>query len=194
MVGCGGTQNPRDQDMTAAEHEGEAEQEERAGDERESHYDEAAVGTGAASHQAFHGTDVYNPTAHHAVAAEAHREHAQEHRARAGALRAFEDAECSQFPAETRASCPLLLGLQSVEDIDGGSQLTFDPETDFGSVIDHLRCHVAFASAQGREGINHCALYVHGAEIHVEEHIVTLTTPEADHVAELRDRVALQAP
>jgi len=121
-------------------------------------------------------------------------EHAEAHRRRAEELRAFEAVECAQLSADQRASCPLLLHLQAVVDIEGGSRLTFADDQNIGPVLEMLRCHIAFAAAQGREGIDECALYVPGATLRSEENVVLLTTDQVEHVDELRRRVAVQAP
>lgn len=182
--GCGGAQNPRDEDLTAEEHEAEAEREEAAAEQHEAQ----TRGT------VFYAQDVYDPSDAHRFEAEQHREHAEAHRRMAERLRAFEDAECSEFPPETRASCPLLLDLESIEDIEGGVRLTFAADQEIEPVIDHIRCHIAFAQAEGTGGIDSCALYVPGTTVTVNMNVVDLVTDEEEHVAELRRRVSVQAP
>lgn len=180
---CGGTQNPRDENLTADEHEAEADREEGEAERHETHY-----------RGVYYGTELYNPTDAHIEESRTHRAHADAHRARAGDLRVFQEAECAAFPEETRASCPLLLGLLQVEDVDGGSRLTFAEGVDIEPVVAHIRCHIAFAAAQGREGIDHCALYVPGAQVTVEGNVVVLVTDQRDQVEDLRRRANLQAP
>jgi hypothetical protein len=195
LVACGGPQDPAEEDLTAAEHEEQAAREEQEAEEHEDRYDPGARTTaGGAATETFYGLDVYNPTEVHLTEAEEHRAHAQAHREMAEALRAYEELECGRFPPGARAACPLLLGLESVEDIEGGVQMTFAEGANLEPVLDHIRCHIAFAAAQGTEGIEHCALYVHGAQVAVDGRVVILTTTEEDHVAELRERVRIQAP
>lgn len=195
-VGCGGPQDPADEHLTAEEHEREAAQEEAEADEHVAEYDPDArqPTAGGMANPDFHGLDVYNPTAGEIVEAEEHREHAAAHREQAQALRDFEEAECANFPPASRASCPLLLGLEEVVEIDGGMRLRFGEGVDHSSVVDHVRCHIAFAAARGLAGISHCALYVPGVRVEVDGPQVSLTTDEDDQVADLRRRVRLQAP
>ncbi len=196
LAGCGGAREPAAEPLTAAEHEAEASREEAAARAHDAQYDPDARTTsgGEPPDPRYHGHDVYNPTASHLVEAELHRQHGHAHRERAEVLRAFEDAECARFPADSRASCPLLLGLEAVEPIEGGVRLRFAEGVDFASVVDHVRCHIAFAAAHGTEGISECALYVPGARVVVDGRELLLTTSDAGRVEELRRRVAVQAP
>ncbi|MCA9608498.1 MAG: hypothetical protein KC619_22995, partial [Myxococcales bacterium] len=73
-------------------------------------------------------------------------------------------------------------------------RLRFDEHVDFDSIVDHLRCHVAFAASRGTDDIDHCALYVPGARVVVNGRDVLLTTSHPDQVEELRRRVEVQAP
>lgn len=195
LLGCGGPQDPATEDMTASEHEDQAAREERLAQERAAAYDpDARLRVGAVNPDSpvYYGAEVYNPTVVHLDEAREHREHAAAHLAVADGLRAYAEQECGEFPADTRASCPLLLGLESVENIERGVRMHFSSQLDLRPVVDHIRCHIAFAAAEGREGIEHCALYVHGAEVRVEGNSVILTTTVPENVAELRRRVAIQ--
>lgn len=195
LMACGGPQDPATEDLTAEQHDEQAAQEEQRAQEQYREYDPNArlhVGSVDPNSPVYYGPEVYNPTQVHLDEARELREHAAAHRAVAEQLRAFEQQECAEFPADTRASCPLLLGLQSVENIDGGVRMHFSSQLDLAPVVDHIRCHIAFAAAQGREGIEHCALYVHGAQVRVEGNSVILTTDEPANVEELRRRVAVQ--
>lgn len=71
--------------------------------------------------------------------------HAREHRQRAEALRAFEDEACHGLDDAERASCPLLLHLDSAVSVEDGVELVFERDTDLGPVYRELRCHLAFA-------------------------------------------------
>lgn len=195
LLGCGGPQDPATEDLTAEEHEDQAAAEERLAQERAAEYDPDArmrVGSVNPDSPVFYGPEVYNPTEVHLDAAREHREHAEAHRTVADQLRVYAQQECAEFPADTRASCPLLLGLETVENIDGGVRMHFASQLDLRPVVDHIRCHIAFAAAEGREGIEHCALYVHGAQVRVEGNSVILTTTVPGNVEELRRRVAVQ--
>ncbi|RLB49067.1 MAG: hypothetical protein DRJ42_21810 [Deltaproteobacteria bacterium] len=181
---CGGPQDPATEDLTAAEHEAEADREEAAAADR--------VRQSEAAPRKMHGVDTYDPAAGHLTDAEAHRAHAQAHRDQAAALRAFEEQECSQFPPSSREACPFLLGLESLEHIDGGARMTFAEGSDVEAVVDHIRCHLAFVAAQGSEGIDDCALYVPGTTVEQNGNVVVLTTPRDEHVDELRRRLNVQ--
>jgi hypothetical protein len=197
LGGCSAAQDPRREDLTAEQHEREAARED---EEARSHRDEydpgarALIGARVANPSLGTGPEVYNPTERHLGEADEHRDHASAHRARAAALRAFEAQACRGLTDAEREACPLLLGLASVEDVPGGVRLTFAPDQEIGPVIEQLRCHVAFAAARGRDGIEECALYVHGAELEVHGRTVMLTTAEREHVEELRRRARTQAP
>ncbi|MCZ7683548.1 MAG: hypothetical protein M5U28_34130 [Sandaracinaceae bacterium] len=192
LVACAGSPDPVREDITAEEHEREAEEEEREAAEHDAQYDPDARTAGGQEAAARFGIGVYNPTEGHRAAAEEHRAHAEAHRRRAEQLRAFEQAECAEFPAETRAACPLLIGVERVEDVPGGAAITFAEDVDLTPVVDHIRCHLAFAAAEGLEGMEECGLYVLGARVELRERTIVLTTTERRQVAELRRRVRAQ--
>lgn len=195
LFGCGGAPDPRTEDLTAAQHEEEAAREERAAEQHDEAYDpeaRALVGARIANPDIASGPEVVNPTQGELEQAEDHRDHAGAHRARAAELRAFEARECRGVSEAAREACPLLLGLTEVEDVPNGVQLTFSGDS--ADVVRQVRCHIAFAAAQGREGMDECALYVHGARVRARGNVVTLTTSEGDHVDELRQRARVQAP
>jgi hypothetical protein len=196
FAGCGASE-VRVEELSAARHEREAASEERQALEHEGRYDPAArrsVG-GARSGEAYFGVDVYNPTEGELRAAQQHREHAHAHRDAAEQLRAFEERECAHFPSETRVACPLLAGaVIRVEDVDGGVMLIFADGVDPTPVLDHIRCHLAYAASRGRDALAECALYVEGAVLEVTSDGATLTTDAQAHVAELRRRVRVQLP
>ena len=196
LLGCGGPLDPRTESLTASQHETEAQAEEGAAREHDAQYDpdaRRAVGGRGATGDVY-GLQVYNPTDAHLEEAAAHHAHAEAHRDRADELRAYEEHECAMFPAETREACPLLLGAEAMDDVEGGVQITFAADQDVAPILQHLRCHIAFAAAQGREGMESCALYVFGARVDAEGQVVRLTTPVAGNVAELRRRARVQAP
>jgi hypothetical protein len=193
LLGCGGPQNPRTENLTAAQHEAEAQREEQSAQEHQERYDPSATTTRPSS-GSVDVERVVNPTSGELDRAEAHRTHAQAHRERAAELRTFEARECRGLSDSERAACPLLLDLERVDDVERGVRLVFAPGTDLAPIESEIRCHLAFAAAQGREGIDQCALYVHGASARAENGSMLLTTTEPDRVAELRQRARLQAP
>ncbi|MEC7519700.1 MAG: hypothetical protein VYE22_07540 [Myxococcota bacterium] len=193
---CGGSQDPAAENLTAAEHYAEAEREETRAAEAEGRYDPDArertssEGLGPVSV----GGRSYNPTEHELHTADQHRRHAAAHRARAEELLAFEAQECELLPEQSRAACPLLLDLEAVEDVNGGVRMVFAEGPNLDPVAQHIRCHIAFAAARGDEGMQDCALYVHGARVERQGNVILLTTSQGQHVADLRARVRRQAP
>ncbi len=129
-LGCGSpTPGTRPDDMSAAEHEHAAGEHQAMSEQHEGRYDPSATDTregrsgGARGGGPAWPVRIYNPTEGHHAEAERHAEHAAEHAAAGEALRRFEQAQCQGFPPETRASCPLMGTVASVEDIDGGVRL-----------------------------------------------------------------------
>ena len=191
-VACGG-QGTQPDDMSAAEHRQAAAGDEASADEHESRYDpdsRATLGTStAATSDVFYGLDSYNPTEAHLGEAQALRDQAEQHREAAAALERYEDEQCARFPPATRPSCPLLGQVASVEDVDGGVRLHFVDGVRVDAVADHMRCHLAYARTQGRQGMDHCPLYLEGVSVERADDVVTLTTNAgAEGVAELRRR------
>jgi hypothetical protein len=193
LAACGGSQGTNPDDMSAEEHRRAAATEEEEAAEHEAEYDPDARSTmgtaNAPTSESFYGPDLYNPTEVHLAEAQRHEDLAEEHRAAAEALEAYEEQECARFPPATRAACPLLGQLESVEDVEGGVRLRFAEGVPLDAVADHMRCHVAYARTRGREGMEHCPLYVEGAAVGTDDGAVTLTTDAGEEaVAELRAR------
>jgi len=196
LAACG-SQGTHPDDMSAEEHRDMAAGDEAEADEHESQYDPDSrqpIGANTAGQSdLFYGLADYNPTEGHLAEAQRHQDLAAEHRAAAAALEAFEEQECARFPSETRASCPLLGQVTSVENVDGGVRVVLSEGANAAAVADHMRCHLAYARTQGREGMDHCPLYVEGATVDAEGGI-TLTTAAGDSaVAELRQRARAHA-
>lgn len=197
LVACGGSQGTRPDDMSAEEHRRAAAEEDAASQGHESQYDEDArqqMGPANASPDLLYGLADYNPTEGHRASAQRHQDLAAEHRAAAAALETFEEQECSRFPPETRAVCPMLGQVAAVEDVPGGVRLRLSDDANAAAVADHIRCHLAYARTQGREGMDHCPLYVDGATVDTSDGI-TLTTSSGDAaVRELRRRAHAHVP
>lgn len=197
LIACGGGQGTHPDDMSAEEHRRAAEREDTESERHGSQYDSDSrrpIGAQTAQSDMFFGLSDYNPTEGHLSQAQQHEDLAAEHRAASAALEAFEEQECARFPPETRRVCPLLGHVASVEDVDGGVRIQLSEGANAAAVADHMRCHLAFARTQGREGMDHCPLYVEGATVDGEEGI-TVTTDAGDQaVAELRQRARAHAP
>jgi len=80
-------------------------------------------------------------------------------------LESFEEAECAAFPPETRVVCPLLGQVDAVEDISGGVRVRLAEDVPLHAALAHMRCHLAFARARGRVGMQECPLYLSGVRI-----------------------------
>ena len=104
----------------------------------------------------------YNPSAVHLLRSEDHRRQEREHLAAAKALESYEERQCKAFPRETRAMCPLLGQVAAVEDVEGGVRIRFHERVDVNAVMAHVRCHLGFAQARGRVGMDQCPLYLDG--------------------------------
>jgi len=168
----------RPDDMSAEAHRREAEEHARWEAEHERGYDpEARVRYGAPAppgvvlprpRYGYRDTDLYfdvreyNPTQVHRDRAKGHGKLAREHEHAARALEEFEEAECQAFPKETRAVCPLLAQVESLEDVFGGVRVRLVEGANVNAALTHMRCHQAFARARGREGMDSCPLYMPG--------------------------------
>ena len=195
---CGGNQGTHPDDMSAEDHRRAAGDEEQVSTAHEGEYDPDArstvpLGSPSPTSEAWYGLDVYNPTAGHLVEAQQHEDLAAEHRAAAATLEHFEQAECAQFPAETRASCPLMGQVARVTDVDGGVRIELIEGTNRDAVADHMRCHVAYARTQGREGMSHCPLYVEGASVGSDGALTLTTNAGPAAVTDLRRRARAHA-
>jgi len=201
LLGCGGAQGTEPQDMSAADHRAAADAHDEAAAGHDAQYDPEAVDTrlptGAAGGGQLYdwAEEVYNPTASHSTAAREHDDVAAQHRRAAATLEAFERQQCASFPPSTRALCPLLGQLASADDVDGGVRLVFREGVNSDAAHQHVACHVAFAGTQGREGMDHCPMYVPGARVERGEDGATLlVTDEAGAVSDLRHRAHAHLP
>lgn len=181
LIACGGPQGTQADDMSADEHEAHAASHDQEAGEHgeESEGGATPIGSGSPALAQF-GIDIYNPTTFHSADAAEHHAIAEEHRRAAAELRAFEEEECGSFPAETRASCPLLGQLASVEDVPGGVRLQFKDEVNSDAAHAHVRCHNAFARTRGRDGMDHCPMYVDGVRVERDDDGSTLLLVEGD--------------
>ncbi len=191
LAACGGAQNTEPESASAAEHRAAADEEEQAAAEHEEQFDPTQVQQEASpSSEVWYGLDIYNPSEIHLAEAERARSLAAQHRAAAEALEAYEEQECAHFPAESRATCPLMGQLESVREVEGGVALELKEGVNDDAVADHMRCHIAFAAVQGREGMDQCPLYVEGAGVNAEGEL-TLTTDAGDEaVTAIRERAS----
>jgi hypothetical protein len=122
--------------------------------------------TGGSNPQGYvYDRNVYDARNEHLVRARELREHARQHERAAFALEQFENAECRNFPASTRAACPLLGSVAGITNVAGGVRVEFQPGTRVDAVLAHMRCHLAFSAARGFADEWSCPLYMKGIEI-----------------------------
>jgi hypothetical protein len=147
----------------------------------------------------FYGPTIYNPTDAFLDAADKHRAHARQHEAAARKLEAFEEMQCKDFPPAARAACPLLGPALALENIPAGVRITFTPAVRVDAVVAHMRCHLAYAQAQGFPSDSPCPLYIRGVEVNREgtTSVVDLTSRDHAIVAriqhEAKEEVLLKA-
>jgi hypothetical protein len=191
LVGCATTSGARPEDMSAKSHEEEAAREAAKAEQHAAKYDPAATSAASAgSDPFFEGTD-FNPTDVHNIQAEAHRRHADDHAAAADALRSAEEDACKSIASESRSWCPLLGPVAATENTSNGVRVTVREGTDVDALIARVRCHLAFANTQGREGIDRCPLYVPGVQVErFGANSIELSTRGKANVRELQQRVA----
>ncbi|MCA9632135.1 MAG: hypothetical protein KC766_30990 [Myxococcales bacterium] len=194
MAGCA-SQAPGTQPgaMSAAEHREHAAAHAEAANEHEAQYDpDARVRRGGSptSSEVEYDLDTYNPTVNHLREGGKERDIAQEHEAAAEALESFTDAECSEFPPESRKVCPLLTVVTGEEDVPGGARLILADGVPPTAVVDHMLCHHAFAQEKGYIGMPRCPMYLKAVQISLspDGKSVQITSKDDATVSEIRKR------
>lgn len=194
LVGACSSQAPgtKPDDMSAEEHQKHAMQHQKTSEEHQEQYEPGARATREEPpvdpDKDVYTVEVYNPTEHHRDSAKQHQRHAEQHRQAAQKLVSYEEKHCAKFPEETRSSCPLMSQIKAVEDVDGGARITFREGVPMQATVDHMKCHFAFARAQGYEGMKSCPLYLEGVSVEADGQSVTLTTDKPEAVEPLRKR------
>lgn len=190
LSGCASTPGAKPEDMSAKAHE------EQAVEHAEMAQEHAAQASASASTGEGTGSDIVlgagaSPAEMHEMQAERHLQHAQDHLAAAQALEKAEEQACKSVPPQARESCPLLGPVVSTEATANGALIAVREGTDMKALIAQLRCHIAFANAQGRKGMEHCPLYVPGVQVkQVGPTVIELTTTGKANIQELQKRVA----
>jgi len=190
LVGCATTKGARPEDMSAKSHEEAAAKEAAKADQHAAKYDPDANSVQAAgSDSAFEGPN-FNPTDAHNLQAERHRKHANDHAAAAAALASAEEDACKSVSSESRSWCPLLGPVAATENTPKGVRITVREGTDVDALIARVRCHLAYADTQGREGMDRCPLYVPGVRVERSgPNSIELSTKGKASVRELQERV-----
>jgi hypothetical protein len=98
-----------------------------------------------------------------------HRAHADEHDRAAAALERFMQRDCAQVAPEMRTACPMIAPVRDVVDVSGGVRIRFAEGADVDGIVARMRCHNAYARANGYAPQWTCALYVPGLVISVAE-------------------------
>lgn len=138
----------------------------------------------------------YDPTVRRLERADEQERRARDHLRAAKKLEGFEEAQCRSFPPEIRSYCPLQGQVVSASNIPNGVRVSFAEGVNMNAVIAHMRCHMAFALAQGREGMDECPLYLEGIEVERSGRgrEVDLTAESASVVRALRQRTQEHLP
>lgn len=175
------TQGVRPDDMSAQKHEAAAAKEERA----------------AETHEKFvQAMGPYNVRykSQHEANAESARRHAEMHRAAAEALRTSEAKECAGVTDADRAECPLI-HVERAEDKADGVVLWLAAGSSPEGVAQQMRCHIAFASTRGREGMDGCPFFVKGISVAAVpgQNAVKLSAPDPKSVQEIQQQVHTMA-
>ncbi|HVV48354.1 MAG TPA: hypothetical protein VHO06_01725 [Polyangia bacterium] len=201
-LGCGQNQAATRPDDTTAERDRQLAQTESAAADRELHAARTpmpepnlAASGGNNPQGYYYDLNVYNARSEHLERARVLTEHARQHEATAAALEQFEEAECKQFPPETRPACPLLGPVVAITDIPAGVRVQLASGTRADAVLAHMRCHLAFARARGFGAASSCPLYVKGIDIRAgsTSGTIEIVSDDAKIVDEVRARAREEA-
>lgn len=194
VAGCA-SQAPgtRPDAMSASEHRAHARAHESAAEQHQAQYDPDAEvrQSGSPTTSEFeYDIKTYNPTASHRYKAEDEREIAREHRTAARTLESYTAAECAEFPPATRPVCPLLTVVTREDDVPHGARLVLADGVPPKAVLDHMRCHHAFARENGYSGMPACPLYLEKVQMSLapDEKSILITSDDAATVKEIRRR------
>lgn len=215
LLACAADPGTQPHDMSAAQHEAMAKNEEAAATgHAEQHDPSAAEKTTTCAGKGGCWTSVSNPTAQHAEDAQRHRELAQKHRAASAALVEAEKTACAGLSDEDRDMSPFnhREDIQSVSDYSEqvrsgkstttkvvGSTVVFRAVP--GLTAEWLQrvvdCHLARAAAAGHEmpEMAYCPLMPNGAKAKVVSasggFAVNVYAEDAATIAEIRKRAEM---
>ncbi len=212
VLGCAADPGTQPHDMSQAQHEAMAQQEDKAATEHAEQHDPNATeaktqcpGKGAC------WTSISNPTAQHADDAKKHHELAQKHRAAAAALSSAEASACAGISDDDRDISPfahredIASVSPLVEETKSGKSVT---KKEVGSTIVFravpgmtaewlqrvVDCHVARAAAVGHDmpEMSYCPLELKGVKAKVTStgsgFAVNVSGDDAATVAEIQKR------
>jgi hypothetical protein len=219
MLACAADPGTKPHDMSAAQHEAAAKQEDQAAEGHAEQHDPAATETSTqCTGKGGCWTSVSNPTAQHSEDAKRHRELAGKHRAASAALKDAEARACAGIPDDDRDMSPFY----HREDIDSVSPLTEETKSGKGVVKKEVGativfravpgltaewlqrvvdCHIARASAMGHQmpDMAYCPLMLKGVKAKVTSagngFAVNVSADDSATIAEISKRAqALKAP
>jgi hypothetical protein len=212
VFGCAADPGTKPQDMSQAQHEAMAKQEDQAATEHaEQHDPEATAESKQCSGKAGCWTSVSNPTAQHADDAKRHQELAQKHRAAATTLTDAEARACAGLSEQDRDMSPFYHreDIASVtpllEDFKSGKSVT---KKEVGATIVFravpgltaewlqrvVDCHTARAAAVGHDmpEMSYCPLVLQGAKAKVTSvgngFAVNVSGSDSVTISEIRKR------
>jgi hypothetical protein len=193
---CAGSQpRVKPDDMSAADHREAARHERELAKQTAALYDPGAARVspvapvGAVENGVVFPLSIYNPTEGYLREADKHRAHARQHERAAGTLEHFEDGACGEFPERTRAACPLLGPVTQIDDVAKGVRVTFVARARVDAIVEHMRCHYAYARSRAFDARVTCPLYMPGITIQRSgDRAVDLLASDQHHVEELRTR------
>jgi hypothetical protein len=180
-LGCGGSQGTAPHDMSAAQHEATAGQEERAAQGHAEQYNPDAKATTGHCSRAVCWTSEINPTEQHKTDAAEHHELAEKHRAAAQALRDSEAASCTglddadretspfyhreDIASVSKVERPVMKGRVQVSQLAGGKAVFRAVQGMTAEWLQRLvNCHTARAAALGHQmpEMSYCPLVLKG--------------------------------
>lgn len=213
VLGCAADPGTQPHDMSQAQHEAMAKQEDQAAESHAEQHDPAATASSTkCSSKGGCWTSVSNPTAQHADDAKRHQELAQKHRAASAALADAETRACNGISERDRDVSPFY----HREDIESVSPLIQEEKTTKGTIIKKdigarivfravpgmtaewlqrlVDCHVARAAAVGHAmpEMSYCPLVPKGIKATVSSvgngFAVDVSASDAATIAEIKKR------
>jgi hypothetical protein len=215
---CAADPGTKPHDMSEAQHEAMAKQEDQVSDAHAAQHDPTAKQVETrCSGKGGCWTSTSNPTAQHATDAEKHRELAKKHRAASAALASAETSACVGISDEDRDTSPFYHreDIQSVSDYSEAVKVgrSSSPKVVGATVVFRavpgmtaewlqrvVDCHLARAAAVGHEmpEMDYCPLELKGAKAKVSSvgngFAVNISSDDDATVQEIKKRAFALAP
>lgn len=218
MLGCAADPGTQPHDMSQAQHEAMAKQEDQAGDAHAEQHDPDAKQTQTTcAGKGGCWTSVSNPTAQHSADAEKHRDLAKKHRTASAALASAEASACAGISDDDRDISPFY----HREDIQSVSTYSENVKSGKGSVAKVVGatvmfralpgmtaewlqrvvdCHLARAAAAGHEmpEMDYCPLELKGVKAKVTSagngFAVNISADDDNTVEQIKKRALALGP